>query len=83
MLLQNYPWETNADNFRTFMQSIRVDGGWGEEAIEIGLWHAVKESVQKDFMKDFNKRFLLVMRQHKARIKLFIDETVVVMKHID
>ena len=44
MLLQSSPWETKADNIRTFLKNIEVDGGMGPEAIEIGLWHAVKES---------------------------------------
>ncbi|CAF0898623.1 unnamed protein product [Adineta steineri] len=43
-ILQFSPWETKPDNLRTFMNTIEVDGGWGDEAVEIGLWHANQES---------------------------------------
>jgi hypothetical protein len=43
-ILQASSWETKASNLRVFMNTIRSEGGWGQEAIEIGLWHAVKES---------------------------------------
>lgn len=43
-ILQNSSWETKADNLRVFMNSINVEGGMGNEAIEIGLWHANKEN---------------------------------------
>ena len=43
MILQNSPWETKPDNLRAFMSTINVAGGLGNEAIEIGLWHANKE----------------------------------------
>ncbi|CAF4322129.1 unnamed protein product [Rotaria sp. Silwood2] len=42
-ILQYSPWETKPDNLRTFMNTINVEGGWGNEAIEIGFWHANKE----------------------------------------
>ncbi|CAM2727660.1 unnamed protein product [Rotaria socialis] len=42
-LLQSSPWETKPNNLRAFMNTIHVEGGWGNEAIEIGLWHANKE----------------------------------------
>ena len=42
-ILQASPWETKPDNLRTFMNNIEVEGGWGNEAIEIGLWYANKE----------------------------------------
>ncbi|CAF2542951.1 unnamed protein product [Rotaria sp. Silwood2] len=42
-ILQYSPWETKPDNLRAFMNKIEVDGGWGNEAIEIGFWHANKE----------------------------------------
>ncbi|CAF3697929.1 unnamed protein product [Rotaria sp. Silwood1] len=43
-ILQTSSWETKASNLRAFMNTIHPEGGWGNEAIEIGLWHAVKES---------------------------------------
>ncbi|CAF3605157.1 unnamed protein product [Rotaria sp. Silwood1] len=42
-ILQFSPWETKPDNLRDFMNIINVEGGWANEAIEIGLWHANKE----------------------------------------
>lgn len=42
-LLQSSPWETKPHNLRAFMNTIDVSGGWGNEAIEIGLWHANRE----------------------------------------
>ncbi|UJR17604.1 hypothetical protein I4U23_004500 [Adineta vaga] len=42
-LLQSSPWETKPHHLRAFMSTIDVDGGWGNEAIEIGFWHANKE----------------------------------------
>lgn len=43
-LLQVSSWETKAENLRAFMNRISVSGGLGNEAIEVGLWHAVQES---------------------------------------
>ncbi|CAF4095909.1 unnamed protein product [Rotaria sp. Silwood2] len=42
-ILQASPWETKSDNLRKFMNNIDIEGGWGNEAIEIGLWYANKE----------------------------------------
>ncbi|CAF4273892.1 unnamed protein product [Rotaria magnacalcarata] len=42
-LLQSSPWETKPHNLRAFMNTIGVEGGWVNEAIEIGLWHANQE----------------------------------------
>ena len=42
-ILQSSPWETKSQNLRAFMNKIEVNGGWGNEAIEIGLWYANKE----------------------------------------
>jgi len=39
-LLEFSPWETKPDSLRKFMEKIRATGGLGNEAIEIGLWHA-------------------------------------------
>ncbi|CAM4971455.1 unnamed protein product [Rotaria socialis] len=44
-ILQSSSWETRPQNLRTFMAGISASGGDDfEEAIEIGLWHAVQES---------------------------------------
>jgi len=43
-ILQTSPWESKPDNLRTFMDNIEPEGGWGNEAIEIGLWHANQEA---------------------------------------
>ncbi|CAF3144286.1 unnamed protein product [Rotaria sp. Silwood2] len=44
-ILQSSSWETKPHNLRSFMTGISASGGGDfEEAIEIGLWHAVKES---------------------------------------
>ncbi|CAF4020109.1 unnamed protein product [Rotaria sp. Silwood2] len=47
-ILEVSPWETKASNLRTFINRIGPEGGKGHEAIEIGLWHAVKESERQD-----------------------------------
>ncbi|UJR07890.1 hypothetical protein I4U23_012172 [Adineta vaga] len=46
-LLQSSPWETKPNNLRAFMNTINVDGGWANETIEIGLWHANKEHARE------------------------------------
>jgi len=43
-ILQVSPWETKPERLREFMNSIRASGGWSEEAVEIGLWHANQDS---------------------------------------
>ena len=43
-ILQSSAWETRPDNLRAFMNTIEVEGGWSNEAIEVGLWHANKEN---------------------------------------
>ncbi|CAF2071576.1 unnamed protein product [Rotaria magnacalcarata] len=43
-ILQFSPWETRADYLRAFMNTIDISGGLGNEAIEIGLWHANQEN---------------------------------------
>jgi hypothetical protein len=42
-LLQCSTWESSPQGIDTFMKTIDVAGGWGNEAIEIGLWHANQE----------------------------------------
>ncbi len=44
LLLQTSTWETKPSNLRAFMDRIEPEGGQGNEAIEIGLWHANEES---------------------------------------
>ena len=43
-ILQSSSWETKPDNLRAFMNTIGVEGGWKNEAIEVGLYHANKEN---------------------------------------
>ncbi|CAL6057004.1 Helicase-related_protein [Hexamita inflata] len=40
MILQSSAWESNPDNLKRFVDTIHADGGWDEEAMEIGLQHA-------------------------------------------
>ncbi|CAF2770029.1 unnamed protein product [Rotaria sp. Silwood2] len=47
-ILQASAWETKPNNLRSFMNTVGPKGGMGAEAIEIGLWHAVKESETLD-----------------------------------
>ncbi|CAF2540249.1 unnamed protein product [Rotaria sp. Silwood2] len=47
-ILQHSPWETKPDNLRAFMNTINVEGGCGNEAIEIGLWHANNENEREN-----------------------------------
>ncbi|CAF1002767.1 unnamed protein product [Adineta steineri] len=47
-ILQVSSWETKPNNLRAFMNGIGPEGGHGEEAIEIGLWRAAKESESED-----------------------------------
>ena len=48
-LLQSSSWETKPNNLRNFMTKVNARGGDDyEEAIEIGLWHAVQQSEHPD-----------------------------------
>jgi hypothetical protein len=47
-ILQVSSWNTKASNLREFMKTIGPEGGMGNEAIEIGLWHAAIESETQD-----------------------------------
>eukprot|EP01038_Epipyxis_sp_PR26KG_P010155 gene10155-13661_t len=40
------PWENNAENLKSFLKPINVDGGWGNEAVEVGIWHAANEAIK-------------------------------------
>lgn len=43
-ILRHSSWEIKAENLRQFMNTIEAEGGWENEAIEIGLWHANQEN---------------------------------------
>lgn len=43
-LLENSSWESKPDSLKSFLNKMSVQGGWGREAIEIGLAHANSES---------------------------------------
>ncbi len=43
-ILQSSGFESNPEQLRKFMDGIRPDGGQGNEAVEIGLWHACEQS---------------------------------------
>ncbi|CAF4558553.1 unnamed protein product [Rotaria sp. Silwood2] len=47
-ILQVSAWSTKGSGLRAFMNAIGPEGGWGDEAIEVGLWYAVQESGQQD-----------------------------------
>ena len=47
MLLQYSAWEHQSTNLVEFMSTVTAQGGWGNEAIEIGLYHAVREHKAK------------------------------------
>ena len=48
-ILKCSSWEKSANTLRVFMETIKAKGGEDiEEAVEIGLWHAVIESYQPD-----------------------------------
>ena len=40
-------WEVNPTNLFEFMKSFEADRGWGNEAIEAGLYNAVKDIALK------------------------------------
>lgn len=44
MILQTSSWENRAENLIDFLRKIYASGGWGNEAIEIGLWQANQET---------------------------------------
>jgi hypothetical protein len=43
-LLQYSSWATQPQELRAFLQTIGAEGGAGNEAVEIGLWHAANEA---------------------------------------
>jgi hypothetical protein len=40
LLLENSGWETKSNNLKLFMDKVKVAGGLGEEAVEIGFLFA-------------------------------------------
>ena len=42
-LLEHSAWENSPENLENFLKSIYCSGGYGNEAIEIGLWYANQE----------------------------------------
>jgi hypothetical protein len=42
-ILEASTWELKPHNLSLFLNSLHVRGGWGEEAIEVGLMHALSE----------------------------------------
>jgi len=47
LLLEPSPWEANPDVLQTFLGRIHCDGGCGNEAIEVALWHANNEHAKQ------------------------------------
>ena len=45
-ILQVSTWEAQPENLKMFMEKIGPEGGDGNEAIEIGLWHAHQENMK-------------------------------------
>lgn len=43
MILQTSSWENRSNNLISFLRNVRATDGWGNEAIEIGLWQANEE----------------------------------------
>ena len=42
-LLQVSPWTTKPQELKKFLNGVKARGGLGEEAVEVGLWHALQE----------------------------------------
>ena len=47
MLLQASTWASDADYLEQFLQTLNVSGGYGREAIEVGLAHANEEHAKE------------------------------------
>lgn len=43
-LLQSSTWESKPEDLRAFLKTVRAEGGWGNEAIEVGFWHVNQEA---------------------------------------
>lgn len=46
LLLQPSEWTSDPESLFSFIDSTQVDGGWGNEAIEMGFWH-VNQQIAK------------------------------------
>jgi hypothetical protein len=46
-ILEASTWELKPHNLSLFLNSLHVRGGWGEEAIEVGLMHALSEHLKR------------------------------------
>jgi len=58
-LLEHSYWESNPDNLFTFIDSIETSYGFGNEAIEIGLWYADSE-IRKTTMDAYRYQIILI-----------------------
>jgi hypothetical protein len=43
-LLESSPWKSNPEDLREFLKTTTASGGQGNEAIEIGFWHANQQA---------------------------------------
>jgi hypothetical protein len=43
-VLQASAWETDPQRLRGFLETVAAQGGWDNEAVEVGLWHANREA---------------------------------------
>jgi len=43
-LLESSPWKSNPEDLRDFLKTATASGGQGNEAIEIGFWHANQQA---------------------------------------
>lgn len=43
LLLQQSSWENRPENLVEFLEQVYATGGWGNEAVEVGLWSANQE----------------------------------------
>jgi len=54
-ILEASTWESKPENLRRFMDNVEAGYGWGNEAIELGLWH-----VNKCFLSDNISQVILI-----------------------
>ena len=40
-LLEYSSWETKPESLKNFLDRVTAKGGWGNEAVEVGLWYAI------------------------------------------
>ena len=46
-LLQHSAWEGTPENLHAFISGVAATGGWGNEAVEVALWHANEEHARQ------------------------------------